>query len=270
MASDPLQGCWQTEPTWRVGVRPVGAFDQRFPRSPTDHTRQSSCPSPASFLAWGTPYPEAVILQEGQGGSVRPQAGDCGAHPMTAPALLGGSRGGALSEDCRAAWSPSADQRNLLGIQVPGSIATGQTFLGDHLDAAFSVCFPKESGTARAGSEPSAERTQAGSLGDLTEAEIPASVATNGALAPLRNNYKAGVWVGEGPGPAPLPDYRQNVLELRKSPGRPTLLSGCQGRAASAQLLQGAPKHSGRAPAGGGWGFLFIPGLHPPGSQQST
>lgn len=58
--------------------------------------------------------------------------------------------------------------------------------------------------------------------------------------------------MGEGPGPVPSPDHRQNVLELRKSPGRPTPLLGCQGRAASAQLLPGAPKHSGRAPAGGG------------------
>lgn len=78
--------------------------------------------------------------------------GTAGLTPKTAPALLGGSQGGVSSEGCRAAWSPSEDQRNLLGIQLPGSIATGQTFLGDHLDSAFSVCFPNESGTARAGS----------------------------------------------------------------------------------------------------------------------
>lgn len=65
--------------------------------------------------------------------------------------------------------------------------------------------------------------------------------ATKGANAPLRNNYKAGVWVGGGPDPAPLPGGRQNVLELRKSPGPPTPLSECQGRAVSAQPLTGAP-----------------------------
>lgn len=137
---------------WWVEVRSsVGAFDQHFPRSPTDHTGQSSCPPPASLMVWGTLYPKAALLQGGQGRCACPQAGDCGLTPMTAPALLGSSQGGVFSEGRRAAWSPSADQRKLLGVQAPGSITTGQTFLGDHLESAFSVCFPNDSGTARAG-----------------------------------------------------------------------------------------------------------------------
>lgn len=79
-----------------------------------------------------------------------------------------------------------------------------------------------------------------------------------GGISPLKSNYKAGVWVGAGPDPAPLSGGRQNVLELRKSPGPPTPLSGCQGRAASALLLTAAPRNPGRAPLSeGGASFLF-------------
>lgn len=71
-----------------------------------------------------------------------------GLTSMTAPALLGSSQGGVFSEGRRAAWSPSVNQRKLLGVEAPGSITTGQTFLGDHLQSAISVCFPNDSGTA--------------------------------------------------------------------------------------------------------------------------
>lgn len=46
---------------------------------------------------------------------------------MTAPTLLVGSWGGMSSEArCRAAWSAPGDQKNFLGVQIPGSITTGQ------------------------------------------------------------------------------------------------------------------------------------------------
>lgn len=63
---------------------------------------------------------------------------------MTAPTLLVGSQGGMSSEaGCRAAWSAPRDQRNFLGVQIPGSIIIGQlpweTAWNLHFQGAFLV-----------------------------------------------------------------------------------------------------------------------------------
>lgn len=127
-----------------MDISSTGALNQHFPRSPTDYTGQISCPPPASLLAWGTLYPEAAIHQERQLRCVLPQAGGWGLTLMTVSTLLVGSHGGMSSEaGCRAAWSASGDQRNFLGVQIPGSITTGQlsweTAWNLHFQGAFLV-----------------------------------------------------------------------------------------------------------------------------------
>lgn len=61
-------------------------------------------------------------------------------------------------------------------------------------------------------------------------------------LALLRKSHTAGVWVGRGPDPAPLPGGRQNVLELRKSLAHPPHSLGARAGlplSGSAQALLG-------------------------------
>lgn len=70
-------------------------------------------------------------------------------------------------------------------------------------------------------------------------------------LAPLRNNHTAGVWVGGGPDPAPLPGGRQNVLEVRKSLARPPHSQGARAGLRLSGSSQ-APRNPGRALLGEG------------------
>lgn len=122
------------------------------------------------------------------------------------------------------------------------------------MESAFSGCVPSDLGTAGTGT---ADQQQGGYR-----------PAPRGTWERLRSpdphpQHAPGItpeleWLGGEPGPAPLPGHRTNVLEPRQSPGWPTLCSGGQGRAASAQLLMGGPGNQAEPPLGKG-GASFFP-----------
>lgn len=118
------------------------------------------------------------------------------------------------------------------------------------MESAFSGCVPSDLGTAGTGT---ADQQQGGyrpaPRGTWERLRSPPSAC-------FRNNSRAGVagrrtWSSST-------SWSQNECSGAQSPGWPTLCSGGQGRAASAQLLMGGPGNQAEPPLGKG-GASFFP-----------
>lgn len=158
----------------------VRNLDQHSPIIPADHTGKSSRPPPAPRCGvWGVlSKTQGCDVPGGPRGTCLPWAGSCGHSPLTVPGAAGKlvkhPQGAGAS---RGSWVHRS--------QVD--------FAGDDPESACWLCFPDDLGMARAASGLTDHDSRG--RGSLRGAEIPTS-ATEGACGPLRNDHKAGVWVG--------------------------------------------------------------------------